>query len=55
MDGSRPFREAPSPLDELREAAIKLKCGKAGGFCNISAALLKAESEVMTRLLHRRW
>lgn len=47
-----PIDEAPPSLDEVREAVARLRGGKAPGVCNISAELLKAGGEAMTRGLH---
>ena len=47
-----PVDETPPSLAEVREAVNKLKCGKAAGICNVSAEMLKAGGEAMTRGLH---
>ena len=51
VDADPPIETAPS-LDQVKEAVAKLRGGKAGGICNITAELLKAGGEVMIRGLH---
>ena len=51
-EANPPIDEAPPSLDEVREAVARLRGGKAPGVCNISAELLKAGGEAMTRGLH---
>ncbi|KAG0729173.1 Transposon TX1 uncharacterized protein [Chionoecetes opilio] len=52
VDADPPIDETAPSLDEVREAVAKLRGGKAAGVCNISAELLKARGEAMTRGLH---
>ncbi|MEL6802745.1 MAG: reverse transcriptase domain-containing protein, partial [Bacteroidota bacterium] len=52
VDADPPIDEAPPSLDEVREAVARLRGGKAAGVCSISAELLKAGGEAVTRGLH---
>ena len=52
MDANPPIDEAAPSLEEVKEAVARLRGGKAAGICNISAELLKAGGEAMTRGLH---
>ena len=52
LDDDPAIDETAPSIDDVKEAAAKLRGGKAAGICNISAELLKAGGEAMIRGLH---
>ena len=53
LDADPPIDENAPSIGDVKEAVAKLRGGKAAaGICNMSAELLKAGGEAMTRGLH---
>ena len=52
MDADPSINDIAPSIDEVKEAAAKLRGEKAAGICNISAKLLKAGNEAMIRGFH---
>ena len=52
LDADPPINEIVPSIVDVKEAAAKLRGGKAAGICNIKAELLKAGGATMVRGLH---
>ena len=52
LDADPPINETAPSVDDIKEAVVKLKSGKAVGICNISVKLFKVGGEAMISGLH---